>query len=64
MIKFECNRDELSTIINALYLYRQQISDKMKKTKKTNLALSKVFQRIDKLYNFFIGVSAQFKDKK
>ena len=61
MIKFECNRDELSSIINALYLYRQQIREKMIKTKKTNLTLSKVFQRVDKLYNFFIGVGSKIK---
>ena len=64
MIKFECNREELSSIINALYVYRLQISDKMIRTKKTNLTLAKVFERVDKLYNFFVGVGAQFKDKK
>lgn len=63
MIKFECNREELSSIINALYVYRKQIRDKMIKAKKTNLALSKVFKRVDKLYNFFVGVGEQFKEK-
>lgn len=64
MIKFECSRDELSTVVNALYLYRSNVREKMikAKDKQKHKTLSNVFERIDKLYNFFLRAGSKFKD--
>lgn len=63
-MRFEFTRDEIATLINALYLYRENLKAKMikSKTESGRKVTGRVLERVNKLYVFFVGEGARKKD--
>lgn len=56
-MKIELSKEEITTITNALLLYKENILKKMITAKTSNrIVLANVGQKANKLYNFFLVI--------
>ena len=62
-MRFDCTRDELAKLINALYIYRENVRAKLINAKEghARILTARVLERVEKLYNFFVGAGAEFR---
>lgn len=63
-MRFEFTRDEIATLINALYLYGENLKAKMikSKTESGRKVTGRILERVKKLYVFFVGAEHAKKD--
>ena len=63
-MRFEFTRDEIATLINALYIYRENVKAKMikSKTESGRKVTARVLERVNNLYVFFVGEGHAKKD--